>query len=177
MLKALIIVIAVVIAALLVFAATRPDSFRVERSTTIKAPPERIFAMIDSLKAWTPWSPWERLDPAMRRRYTGPDSGKGAVYEWEGDSKVGKGRMEIIESSTARILIKLDFLKPFEAHNSSEFVLTPEGDATRVAWALYGPSPFLSKLMGVFFSMDRMVGRDFETGLANLKTLAEKPPG
>lgn len=175
MLKTIAIVVAVLVAALLAFAATKPDTFRVQRTASIKAPPEKIFAQIDDLHSWGAWSPWEKLDPAMKRAHSGAASGKGAVYAWEGSGEVGAGRMEIIESAPpSRVKIKLDFLKPFEAHNFAEFTLEPKGDATDVTWAMYGPSNYVSKLMSVFVSMDSMVGKYFETGLANLKAATEK---
>ncbi len=175
MFKAIVIAVVVLIAAVLVFAATRPDSFRIERTIGIKAPPEKVFGFIDDFRQWPAWSPWENKDPAMKRTLGQVARGKGAVYEWDGDKNVGQGRMEITESSPpSRVAIKLDFIKPFEAHNAVEFTLRSEGDTTRVTWAMQGPSPYLSKLMGLFFSMDRMVGGDFETGLANLRTAAER---
>lgn len=174
MLKIIAIVIVVAIVAVLGLAATRPDTFRVQREIDIKASPEKVFALIDDFHHWTAWSPWEKLDPSMKRTYGGPASGKGANYAWEGSSKVGAGRMEIVDSaSPGRIQIQLDFLKPFEAHNTAEFTLQPKGDVTHVTWAMFGPSPFISKVMGLFFSMDAMIGKDFETGLANLKLAAE----
>ena len=174
MLPTILGVIAALIAAILLFAATRPDSFRVERSTTIKAPPERVFGYINDFHNWPAWSPWERMDPALKRTYSGPTSGKGSAYAWEGNSKVGSGRMEIQESSPpGKILINLDFMKPMEAHNITEFTLVPKGDTTDVTWAMYGPSPYLSKVMQTFFSMEKMVGGSFAEGLANLKAAAE----
>ena len=175
MIKTIIIVLVAVVAAILIFAATKPDSFRVERSTSIKAPPEKIFALINDFHKWGAWSPWEKLDSAMQRTFTGAPEGKGAAYAWEGSGKVGAGRMEIRESVPAsKIVIKLDFIKPFEGHNTAEYTLAPKGDSTDVTWAMYGPTPFISKLVQVFFSMDSMIGKDFEAGLANLKALAEK---
>jgi uncharacterized protein YndB with AHSA1/START domain len=175
MLKAIAIIVVVLLGALLAFAATKPDTFRVQRSTNIKAPPEKIFALINDLHSWDAWSPWERLDPAMQRTHSGAASGKGAVYEWAGSGEVGAGRMEIIEASPpSAVKIKLDFLKPFEAHNFAEFTLEPKGDVTDVTWAMYGPHTYVAKLMSVFFSMDSMVGKSFETGLANLKAATEK---
>ena len=168
------VVVVVAVAALLVYAATRPDSFRVERAATIKAPPEKIFAQVNEFKSWTAWSPWEKIDPALKRSYSGPPGGKGAAYAWEGNKDVGSGRMEITESTApSKIVIRLDFLKPFEAHNTAEFTFVREGDATNVIWAMHGPSPYMSKLIGLFFSMDRMVGGMFEQGLANLKKSSE----
>jgi hypothetical protein len=179
MLKALavIAVIAIVaIAAVLAYAATRPDTFRIQRAASIQAPPEKIFPLIDDFRNWGSWSPWEKMDPALKRAYSGPASGKGAVYEWEGNNKVGKGRMEILEAPPpSKVTIKLDFLKPFEAHNTAEFTLTPRGGTTDVTWAMHGPNLFIGKVMSLFFDMERMVGKDFETGLANLKAVAERP--
>jgi hypothetical protein len=174
MLKIIAIVIVLLIAALLAYAATRPDSFRVQRSTSIKAPPQKIAAMIDDFHNWGTWSPWEKLDPAMKKTYSGAADGKGAVYEWTGNSKVGAGRMEILDATPAKTTIKLDFLKPFEAHNIADFALEPADDSTNVTWAMHGSSPFLMKVMGIFFNMDKAIGKDFETGLANLKTAAER---
>jgi uncharacterized protein YndB with AHSA1/START domain len=175
MLKIIGIVIVVLLAGVLALAATKPDSFRVERSTSIKAPPEKIFPLINDFHRWGAWSPFEKLDPAMRRRLGGAESGEGAVYEWEGNSQAGKGRMEIVESTPpSKVSIKLDFLKPFESHNTADFTLEPTADSTRVTWAMHGPNVFLGKVMSVFVSMDDMIGKDFEAGLANLKTVAER---
>ncbi len=175
MLKIVTIVLVVVIAGLLAFAATKPAVFRVQRATTIKAPPEGVFALIEDFHRWGAWSPYEKLDPGMKRTYGGAPSGKGAVYEWEGSSKVGQGRMEITDvSPPTKVTIKLDFLKPFEGHNTAEFTLAPSGEATTVTWAMHGPNRFIAKVMSIFFSVERMVGCDFETGLANLKAVAER---
>ena len=168
-----------VAAAVVSYAATRPNTFRLERSIIINAAPETIFALIADFRTWTGWSPWEKLDPGMTRSYSGAASGKGAVYGWDSAGKAGKGRMEISRANVADlIMIKLDFLKPFEAHNIAEFTLqrqngATQGGATQVTWAMYGPQPLVAKVMALAFSMDRLVGRDFETGLANLKALAE----
>jgi uncharacterized protein YndB with AHSA1/START domain len=175
MIKTILIVVVVLIVALLVFAATKPDTFRVQRSASINAPPETIFSHINDLKSWSTWSPWEKMDPAMKRTYSGAASGKGAVYEWEGNNQVGKGRMEIAETSPpSKVSIKLDFFKPFEAHNMAEFTLESKAGSTNVTWAMYGPSPYMAKIIHVFVSMDSMVGKQFEAGLANLKAVAEK---
>jgi uncharacterized protein YndB with AHSA1/START domain len=174
MIKIILIVFAVVLVALLIYAATRPDAFRVERSAVMQAPPEKVFALINDFRRWTAWSPWEKVDPQLKRTYSGVESGKGAAYAWEGNKNVGSGHMEITESvAPAKILIKLDFIKPFEGHNTAEFTLTPGPQGTTVTWAMFGPSPYISKLMGVFISMDRMIGGQFELGLATMKTVAE----
>jgi hypothetical protein len=171
----MIIILAIVlIAAVLFFAAARPDTFRVQRSMNIKAAPEKVFTLINDFRNWDAWSPWEKMDLTMKKTHSGAESGKGAVYEWEGNKKVGQGRMEIIESSPAsRILIQLDFIKPFEGHNMAEFMLKAEGGSTSITWAMYGPSPYFAKLMGLFCNMDNMIGKDFEAGLASIKTIAE----
>jgi hypothetical protein len=178
MLKILAIVVVVallVIAGILIYAATRPDSFLVQRSVSIKAPAQKIFPLIDDLKAWAGWSPYEKKDPAMKRSFGPITAGKGATYQWEGNKNVGQGRMEILEATQpSKVLIKLDFLKPFEAHNMAEFTLEPKGDTTLATWAIYGPSVFVTKVMGLFIDMDSMIGKDFEAGLADLKTAAEK---
>lgn len=167
-------IIAVIVIGLLIYASTRPDSFRVQRSVTIKAPPERIFPQVNDLRAQQAWSPWEAKDPAMKRAYSGEQSGKGAKYEWQGNKNVGQGRMEIVESTPfSRILMKLDFIKPFAANNMAEFTLEPRGDSTAVTWAIFGPSPFMSKVMGVFMNMDTMIGKEFDAGLAKLKAQME----
>jgi uncharacterized protein YndB with AHSA1/START domain len=174
MLKTIAIVV-VLIVAILIYAATMPDTFRVQRSASIKAPPEKIFPLINDLHGWGSWSPWEKKDPEMKRTYRGAAQGKGAVYEWDGNNQVGKGRMEITEASPpSRVAIKLDFIKPFEAHNMAEFTLDAQGDSTKVTWAMHGPNSYIAKAMHIFFSMDSMVGEDFETGLANLKAVTEK---
>ena len=148
---------------------------RVQRVATINAPPEKIFPLINDFHSWTMWSPYETVDPAMKKTYSGAPSGKGAVYEWVGNSQVGQGRMEIVDTAMpSRVSIKLDFVAPFEGHNTAEFALTPQGNATNVSWTMDGPSPYVAKLMGVFVDMDEMIGKDFATGLANLKRLAEK---
>lgn len=172
MLKFTLLFLAVLIAAILLYATTRPNTFRVSRSITVNAPPERIFPLIDEWNQWLGWSPYEKVDPAMKRRFSGPTAGKGAVYEFEGNSQVGAGRLEILESTPpSRIAIQLDMRKPLEGHNLVEFTLHPEGGATRVTWTMTGN---LSRLIGIFLDMDRMIGKSFETGLADLKTLAEK---
>jgi hypothetical protein len=172
--KVVLISLAVAIAGLLIYAATRPDSFRIERSAAIRGKPEQIFPLINDFRRWTAWSPWEKIDPLLKRTYSGAESGKGAAYAWEGNSKVGAGSMEITESApSVRIVLKLDFIKPFEGHNVTEFTLAPGAQGeTMVTWVMSGPSPYISKLMGIFFNMDRMIGGQFEQGLANLNAAA-----
>ena len=168
------VVVVIAIAGILLYAATKPDSFRVQRVVLINAPSDKVFPLIDDFKAWPAWSPYEKKDPAMKRSLGAVTAGKGATYAWEGDKNVGQGSMEIVESGPRKVLIKLDFLKPFEAHNMGEFILEPKGDSTAVTWAIYGPSPYMSKVIGTFMNIDDMIGRDFEKGLADLKATAEK---
>jgi hypothetical protein len=168
------VVVVVAIAGILLYAATKPDSFRVQRVVLINAPSDKVFPLINDIKAWTAWSPYEKKDPAMKRTYGAVTAGKGATYAWDGDKNVGQGSIEMIESGPRKIVIKLDFLKPFEAHNMGEFLLEPKGDSTSVTWATYGPSPYVSKVVGTFINIDDMIGRDFEKGLADLKAAAEK---
>ena len=175
MIKKTLLLIAIFVAGVLGFATTKPDTFSVQREVSIKAPPDKVAALIVDFRNWQLWSPWEKLDPDMKRTYAGPASGKGARYAWQGDDKVGAGRMEITDAATPeRTVIKLDFLKPFESHNTTTFALTPDGDSTKVSWTMTGPSPYVSKVMNVFVSMDTMIGKDFDKGLANLKAAAEQ---
>jgi hypothetical protein len=168
------LIVVAVIAAILIYAWTRPDTFRVARSTTIKAPPEKIVPLIEDFRAWTQWSPYENRDPNLKRTYGGAAKGRGATYTWEGNKNVGSGAMEILDSAPQKVRIKLDFFKPFEAHNIAEFTMVPAGDGTTVTWDMHGPNVFMGKLMGVFMNMDKMVGTDFERGLASMKAAAEK---
>jgi uncharacterized protein YndB with AHSA1/START domain len=175
MLKFIAILIVVAIFAILILARLKPDTFRVERSIRIQAPPEKVYTHINDLRRWAAWSTWEKMDPDMKKTFSENSSGKGASYEWEGNKKVGHGRMAILESDApSRIVIQLNFFAPFEAHNMANLTLHPQGNGTLVTWAMYGPSPFVTKLLGVFVSMDKMVGKDFEDSLSNLKAIAEK---
>lgn len=169
------VVLAIAIAAVLVLAATKPNALRVQRAITIKAPADRIFPLINDFHQWVTWSPYENKDPAMKRTYSGAGSGKGAVYDWEGNKNVGSGRMEILDTSApSKIVIKLDFFKPIEGHNTAEFTMLPQGDVTNLTWVMHGPAVLMTRVMQVFINLDHMIGRDFEVGLANLKQLTEK---
>ena len=173
--KIIVIAVVVLIAALLVYAATKPDTFRVERTATINATPEKIFPFLNDFHKGQEWSPYEKKDPAMKRTFSGATSGKGSVYEFEGNKEVGTGRLEIIESAPpSRVVISLDMRKPFEGHSIIEYTLEPRGDSANFTWAIHGPNSYLAKVMGIFVSMDKMIGKDFEAGIANLKAIAEK---
>lgn len=173
MLIAIPIALAAAAAGLLGYASTRPGTMRVQRSTSIGSGPDAILPLISNFHRWADWSPYEKLDPAMTRAYAGAPSGPGAVYTWKGNGKAGAGRMEITDVSPSAVTIQLDFEKPFRASNVTQFIVQPQGSGTRVTWSMEGPSAFVTRLMGIFMDLDGMIGRDFETGLANLKTLAE----
>lgn len=173
MLTYILLGLAALIAAVLIYAATRPDDFRIERSTAIKAPPAAIMPHLVELQRWRAWSPWEKVDPDMQRSFTGPVSGVGAAYAWDGDRKIGAGRMEVVEAVPERLLLKLDFLRPFKASSFAEFTLVPEGDATRVTWAMFGTNAYLHKLIGLI-CRPSMMHKIFDQGLADLKAQAER---
>lgn len=176
MLKWIAITIVIALAAVLGYAATRPDSFRIERSIRIRAAPDKIFSMVNNLTEFVKWSPYEKVDPAMERHFDGPAAGPGAKYAWNGNRNIGAGRMEIMSSTQASsVVMRLDMSAPIEAHNIVTFKLTPESENTVVSWTMEGPSPFVSKVMGLIFNMDKMIGRQFESGLAELKAQAERP--
>lgn len=177
MLKILLIVAAVLaafVAALFIYASTKPDMLRFSRSTLVEAPPEKIYLLLEDFHRWTEWSPYEHRDPDMKRTFGGAEKGEGATYAWEGNGSIGSGRMEILEvTPPSRILIQLDFIAPMEAHNMAIFTMEPEGGATLVTWTMEGEANIFSKVAGIFIDMDKMVGSDFEAGLAKLKAAAE----
>jgi uncharacterized protein YndB with AHSA1/START domain len=168
-------VLAIAIAIILVLAAMKPDTFVVQRSQTINAPPEKIFPLINDYRNWASWSPYEKIDPAMVRTFSGTPSGVGSIYEWSGNKNIGHGRMEIKDTAPpSRVNIKLDFFMPFEAHNVAEFTMIPAGSGTNVTWAMRGPMPFKMKIMHVLMNMDKMCGDQFIEGLNNMKAVAEE---
>ena len=174
MIWTILAVVAALVVIVLIAASTRPDTFRIERQTTINATADKPFALIQDFHRWAEWSPWEQIDPDLKRAYSGTSSGTGAIYEWTGTPKVGSGRMEILETNApSRIIIKLDFIAPFEAHNTADFALESSGGVTRVTWAMYGPQPFMNKVMSLVMNMDKIVGPDFEKGLSAMKRIAE----
>jgi uncharacterized protein YndB with AHSA1/START domain len=175
MLNTIAIIVAVLVVVILIYAATRPDTFRIARSTSIKAPPEKVFPLVSDLHNFNIWNPFAKKDLNAKGTYSGPESGVGSAYAWEGNKNVGKGSMEVAQlTPPSEVVYKLDFISPFEAHNTATFTLVPEGENTQVTWTMAGPQPFMAKLMGVFMDCEKMVGPDFETGLAALKALAEK---
>lgn len=174
MIKIILLVLAAIVVVVLVLATFQPSEFRVTRSATLVAPASAVFAEINDFHRWQNWSPWEKMDPNLKRTFEGPTSGIGSIYSWEGNKKVGSGRMTIAASLPAELIrIRLEFLKPWESNCVAEFTFVPEGGGTVVAWTMSGPNSFVSKLINVFMSMDKMIGRDFEKGLGNLKSTLE----
>lgn len=175
--KIVAVIIAIIVLlgiGLLVYASTKPDEMRVERQITIKAPADKIFPLINDFQAWQSWSPYEAKDPGMKRELGVPIAGKGATYAWDGNKEVGQGKMEIIESEpSSRVVIKLTFLRPMENEGTATFTLAPNADGTDVTWTMVMPAPLISKVMSVFFDLDQMIGKDFDVGLANLKSKVE----
>jgi carbon monoxide dehydrogenase subunit G len=175
MLSTILIILAVIVLAVLAFTATRPDDFEVRREADIQAAPSRIFGFLNDFGQWAKWSPWEKMDLEMKKDFSGSAVGKGSVYTWKGNRKVGEGRMEILDSQpSSSVKIDLQFIAPFKAHNQTLFTLVPSDGGTHVIWAMTGKKNFMFKLMGMFMDMDGMVGKDFEKGLASLKMEAEK---
>jgi hypothetical protein len=162
------------VTALVAYAASKPGEFRVQRRARLAAPPRDIVPHLDDFRAWAAWSPWEKLDPAMQRTYGGPARGVGATYAWDGNKKAGAGRMEITRSDEQAVGMTLDFTRPMRASNVTEFALTPVDGGTEVVWTLTGSNDLMAKLFGVFVNMDKLVGRDFEAGLASLKAVSER---
>ena len=174
MLVTIAIVIGILLAALLGYAAILPGEFETRRSGRMQAPPERIYPLIADFHKWASWSPFEKVDPAASKTFSGAPSGKGAVYTWSGNSQAGAGRMEIVETAEPSLIrIQLDFSKPFDSHNVAEFTISSEDGDSEVSWAMRGRRPYMMKLMSVFMNLDKLVGRSFEEGLASLKTITE----
>ena len=175
MLKWSLAAIAAVVVLFLIAVAMQPSDFKVERTATVHAPAPVAFAQVNDFQNWRAWSPWEKVDPALKRQYEGPKAGTGAVYAWQGNKEVGEGRMTIVESRPGELVrIKLEFFKPFAATNTAEFSFKPSGDGTAVTWTMTGQNNFLAKAMCLFVNMDRMVGGMFEQGLAQMKTGVER---
>ena len=173
MLKKIGIVVLVLFVLLIAVIATRPGEYQVTRSRTLVAPPEAVYAQLSDFHRWQAWSPWENRDPAMKREFAGAAAGTGAVYSWKGNSDVGEGRMTITDARPAeRVGVKLDFIEPFAATSTTDFVLTPSArGGTNVTWSMKGENNFLAKGMSLFMNMDKMIGNDFEAGLAKLDSV------
>ena len=175
MLKIIAIGFVLIVGGVLIAASTRPNEFRVQRSASIKAPPDKIFPHVNDLKAFNAWNPFNKKDPNIKGSYSGAPSGPGAAYAFEGNSDVGRGRIEIIDSRpVSEVRMSLHMLAPMEGRNVVEFNLHPKGDSTSVTWAIQGPMPYISKVLSLFCDMDAMIGKEFENGLADLKVIAER---
>jgi hypothetical protein len=174
MLETILIIVAVIVVLFIVVVAMQPSDFRITRSASMSAAPAKVFGEVNDFHHWPAWSPWEKFDPDMKRKHEGAPAGAGAIYSWEGNKKVGSGRMTIMESRPGNLVsIKLEFLKPFKATNTAEFTFKPEGNQTQVTWSMIGKKNFLMKAFSLFMNMDKMVGPDFERGLANMKAIVE----
>ena len=170
----IVIVLAAVVGVLAVVVALQPAAFRVERSATISAPASDVFAQVNNFHNWDAWSPWAKLDPAMKQTYEGAPAGTGAIYSWSGSGKVGQGQMTLMDSHPSDLIrIKLEFLKPFKATNTAEFIFEPDGNQTVVTWSMSGRNNFIFKAVGLFMNMNKMLGGEFEKGLANMKSVVE----
>lgn len=177
MIKKILIGLAVIVVVLVVIIALQPSHYRVERSATMKAPPSVVFAQVNDFHKWNAWSPWAKLDPAMKQTFEGAPAGNGAVYTWVGNKDVGEGRMTITDSHPSDLIkIKLEFIKPFAATNATDFTFKPQGDQTAVTWTMSGDNNFIGKAFSLFMNMDKMIGGDFEKGLAQMKAVAEAAP-
>lgn len=178
--KAILAIVGIIVLVVVVFcvaAALQPADFRITRTAAINAPPEKVFEQVNDFHKWDAWSPWAKLDPAMKTMYGGAPAGVGSAYSWVGNDQVGEGTMAIAESHPyEHIKINLEFIKPFSAKNVTEFTFKPEGDKTNVTWTMSGTNNFVGKAFGMVMNMDKMVGGDFEKGLAQLKTVSESSP-
>jgi hypothetical protein len=173
----IVVMLVVLIAVCLVLVMMQPAHYQVERSATINAPATTVFPLVNDFHKWDSWSPWAKLDPAMKTTFEGPAAGTGAMYSWAGNSQVGEGKMTITESRPSDLIkIKLEFIKPFAATNATDFTFTPSGNATNVKWTMAGDNNFIGKAFSLFMNMDKMIGADFEKGLAQMKTVAESGP-
>jgi uncharacterized protein YndB with AHSA1/START domain len=176
MLKTILIALAVIIVVLVVIVALQPSDFRVARSATISAPPPAVFAQVNDFHKWEAWNPWGKIDPAMKQTYEGAPAGPGAIYTWSGNNEVGEGRMTITDSRPSDLIrVKLEFFKPFAATNTAEFAFKPEGNQTLVTWSMFGEKNFMAKAVHLVMNMDKMIGGQFEKGLADMKSAVEAP--
>jgi hypothetical protein len=174
MIKIILIVLTAIVVVLAIVVAMQPADFRVVRNATMSAPPQAVFVQVDDLRKWEAWNPWQKMDPAMKITYAGPPSGPGASYAWAGNNQVGEGRLTITESRPNDLVrIKLEFLKPLSATNTATFTFKPQGDQTAVTWSMEGRNNFLAKAIHLCMNMDRMVGSQFEKGLADMKKVVE----
>jgi hypothetical protein len=177
MLKIILIALAVIVIVFVVIVALQTSEFHVARSTTISAPPAAVFVQVNDFHKWEAWNPWGKIDPAMKQTYEGALAGSGAIYTWAGNNEVGEGRMAIIESRPSELIrVKLEFFKPFAATNTAVFTFKPEANQTVVTWSMFGKKNFMAKAIHLFMNMDKMIGGQFEKGLAKMKSVVEPSP-
>jgi uncharacterized protein YndB with AHSA1/START domain len=177
MLKTILIALAVIVIVLVVVVVMQPSEFRVARSTTISAPPTAVFAQVNDFHKWEAWNPWGKIDPAVKQTYEGAPAGTGAIYRWSGNKEVGEGRMTITESRPSDLIrIQLEFFKPFAGNSIAELTFKPEGNQTAVTWSMTGTNNFMAKAIHLFINMDKMIGGQFEKGLADMKSVVEASP-
>jgi hypothetical protein len=177
MIKLIAIALVIIVVAFVVVVTMQPAEFRVSRGITMSAPAPAAYVLVNELHNWEKWNPWQKLDPAMKMTFSGPPAGPGAAYAWVGNKDVGEGRLSIMESRPNELVkIKLEFVKPFTATNTAEFTFKPEGSQTAVTWSMAGEKNFISRAVGLFLNMDKMVGDQFEKGLADMKAAAEAAP-
>ena len=177
MLKRILLALVVIVAALAVIVVLQPGEFQVTRTATMAAPAPVVFAQVNDFRKWEAWNPWARIDPAMKQTYAGAPAGVGAIYTWAGNHEVGEGRMTIIESRPSELIrVRLDFAKPFAGTSVAEFTFKPEGERTAVTWSLVGRNNFMAKAMSLVMNLDKMIGGDFEQGLAQMKSVVEARP-
>ena len=178
MIKKLFLGLVAIIAIILVVASFQSDAMNVSRSAIIAAPPEAAFKVVNDFRQWDAWSPWSKLDPAMKKTLEGPAEGKGAIYRWSGNNEVGEGSTTLVESvPDQKVAMKLAFVRPFPGESNVQFSFAPEGDGTKVIWSMQAPQPYMGKLVGLFMDCEKMCGDSFLEGLANLKKVVEQPVG
>ena len=177
MLIQILIVVAIIVIVFVVVVAMQPSEFRVARSATMSAPPPAVFTQVNDFHKWEAWNPWGKIDPAMKQTYEGAPAGPGAIYTWSGNNEVGEGRMTITDSRPSELIrVKLEFFKPFAATNTAEFTFKPEGNQTLVTWSMFGEKNFMAKAIHLVMNMDKMIGGQFEKGLADMKSVVEATP-
>jgi hypothetical protein len=178
MLKYILLGLVLLVAVFAIVVSLRPAEFRVSRTATIAAPAPVVFEQVNDLHNWNTWSPWAKMDPNAKVTFEGPQAGEGAAFGWAGNSKVGEGKMTIVESKPGELVrYRLEFLKPFAATNTADFTLRPQGGQTAVTWAMYGRNNFISKAMSLVMDCDKMIGGEFEKGLRDMKSIAETNAG
>ena len=174
MLIKILIVVAVIVVVFVIVVVLQPSEYRVARTATMSAPPTAVFAQVNDFHKWAAWNPWGKIDPAMKQNYEGAPAGVGAIYKWAGNNEVGEGRMAITESRPSDLIrVQMEFFKPYAGNGTAEFTFKPEGNQTAVTWSMTGQNNFMAKAIHLFMNMDKMIGGQFEKGLADMKSIVE----